>query len=277
MAHHCKRNRSSLPRKVLGWIALLVVAAVPVAALAEDAALPSGEELMDRYVEALGGREAMEKHVNCKSTGKMTMVGIGLEGTIESWAAKPNKTFVTVEIEGMGKIERGTAGDVAWELSPFTGPRILEGDERDFMLRESTFNGQLEWSDQYEKVQCVGTETVGGLECYTLELTPPKGKPLTLNLSKETHLPVSMTMSLTTAMGEIPIEMIFEDYKETAGVMTAGKITQKVLTQTIVITAETVEFNVEIPEDRFDLPEEIQELLKKKQSDEKPVSAEQSK
>ena len=250
--------------------ALTVAGAILIAsaALAGEADLPTGEELMEKLVAAKGGREALEKHTTSITKGAMIIDAIGLKADITSYAAKPDKSYVTIEIVDRGTIERGASGGVAWELSPLTGPRVMEGEERAFMLREAAFHGHLNWRQHYDKVECVGLETVHGHECYTIELTPPDTRPLTLSLNKETCLPARTEFTLATpAAGDISFDTVFENYTETDGVVSAGKITQKVGPQTVIITKHSVEYNVQIPEDRFDLPQQIQALLKENQAE----------
>jgi hypothetical protein len=52
------------------------------------------------------------------------------------------------------------------------------------------------------------------------------------------------------------------DYKEFDGVKVPGKLTRELPTMIVALTIDSVEFNAEIPEDRFNLPAEIQSMMK---------------
>jgi hypothetical protein len=53
------------------------------------------------------------------------------------------------------------------------------------------------------------------------------------------------------------------DYKEQNGVTAPRKVHQKALGQEFLITINQVEYNVDMPKDRFDLPAEIKALAAK--------------
>jgi hypothetical protein len=94
-------------------------------------------------------------------------------------------------------------------------------------------------------------------------LTPNEGKPETQYYDKKSNLLVKMTMTAVTQMGEIPTETLVSDYKEQNGLLSPRKIRQKVLGQEFDITIAQIEYNSDIPKDRFDLPNEIKALAKK--------------
>jgi len=70
--------------------------------------------------------------------------------------------------------------------------------------------------------------------------------------------------TLTPTMGEVASETFLSDYKNEGGVLVPHELRRKVLAQQILTRIESVQFNTEIPKDRFDLPEEVKALLVKK-------------
>ena len=240
---------------------------------AQDQDLPSGEELMDAYVKAVGSSETHKEHKNSKMTGTMAMMG--MKGKMTVYAARPNKFFTSIEIEGIGEIKRGFAEDVAWESS-MMGPRIIEGAERDIMMiQDADFDSQMDWKRQFTDVKCVGLETIEDKEYYQLKMNLKNVGPATMLLTKKTSLPHSMKFVAPTAMGDIPMETLFAEYKTFDGITSPVRIIQKAASMEIVIQFSETKYNVEIPEGTFDLPEEIKLLLEQKaaepESDPKPV------
>ena len=167
-------------------LALAIVLA-PVALIwAQD--LPSAETILNKYVEVTGGRAALEKRHNQVSHGTIEIAAVGLKGNMTLYEAEPNKTHMVAELAGIGKIESGTTGDVAWENNPLQGPRIKTGDEKTEALRDSTFNASLAWKTLYSKVETAGAETVEGHDCYKVVLTPSKGNPTTEYLRQDIRI-----------------------------------------------------------------------------------------
>jgi hypothetical protein len=131
------RRRNFLPSLVLA--ALVCCSRLA----ASDEPLPQAEVILDKFVEVTGGKAAYEKIHNEKFTGTFEFLGKGIKGTITSYRADPNKSYTTVELEGVGTIQDGTDGTTAWQSSSLQGPRVKQGDERAISLREATLRGPL--------------------------------------------------------------------------------------------------------------------------------------
>ena len=230
-------------------------------ATAPAADLPSAESILDRYVEVTGGREAYEKRTSEVSHGKMEIGAVGISGELTSYA-KPGLQYVVIELAGVGKIEEGIKDGIAWENSILQGARIKTGEEREATLREAIFNGPIHWREIYPTVETVGIESVNGEDAYRVLQTPAKGNAVTTYYSVESGLVIKTTMTLASQMGDIPVEATMSDYREFGGVLSPTKMIQKAAGQDIAVTVDSVEVNVDIPDERFDLPEAVQALVK---------------
>jgi hypothetical protein len=124
--------------------------------------LPKGETLMDKYIEVTGGKVAYSKMHSQMMTGTMEFPAMGLKGKMTIYSAEPDKQYLEINLEGVGKIQEGSSGDLAWANSAMQGPRLKEGGEKADTLLRNKFNGELNWRDQYKTVETVGTETVEG-------------------------------------------------------------------------------------------------------------------
>ncbi len=244
--------------------AALALAAAPGALEASDKALPSGEKVLDAYVEAIGGKAAHAKLQNRVSKGTLEFAGMGIKAPIISYYARPNKHLTILESDAFGTIKSGTNGDVAWEMSAMQGPTVKTGGERALLLRESIFDAAVHWRKLYPKVECVGTEAVDEQPCYKVIATPEEGPEETRYYDKESHLLVKTEMTVESTMGEIPLVSYFTDYKKADGVLIAHKVRTVIAgMQEMVTVLDSVEHGVEIPEERFDLPPEIKALVDK--------------
>lgn len=230
---------------------------------AADEPLPKAETILEKYVQVTGGKAAYDKIHSEVSTGAVEFVGKGVKGTMNAWRAEPNKSYVVLDIEGVGKVEEGTNGDIAWEKSALQGPRIKEGEERAVALREADVNSINHWRDHYVKAETTGIETVDDQACYKVVLTPREGKPESRYFDKKTGLLVKTTQTMKSPMGEIPMEGLLSDYRNVDGVLVPHKMQQKALGQEIQMTLKTVQWNADVPKDRFDLPDDVKALAQK--------------
>lgn len=257
------------PHVAAATILLTLGLIAPQQGRAQD--LPSGEQLMEKYIEATGGRAAHENVKSNMSEGTFEMPAMGIKGTIKLWQAAPNLMYTEVDIEGFGKSVEGSTGEVVWENSSMMGPRVKTGEERDIGLRAATLHADLKWRDIFEKVEVIGVEKVDDKECYKVIRTPKVGKPETAYYDKETNLPVKVEMIVATAMGELPSTQFISDYKEVGGLLVPHTIRQQMMGQEQLIKFTSVNVNADIPEGRFDPPDAIKQLLAKEKAGDKPT------
>ena len=280
VAGRVERGRRGRVRPYLAVACLLgglsasgvVLAEDKQASQAED--LPKAEVILDKWVEASGGKEALEKIHNRVTKQTFEILGMGVKADITLWVAAPNKSRMALQSQAIGKHEEGTDGTTFWEVSSMQGPRILEGRERAFMQRAAIFSPELHWRELYPKVECAGVEDVEGTSCYKMVMTPAGGDPETWYLNRETHLLAKVEITYPSQMGDILITIVPSDYRKVDGLMISHTSINKLIGQTRIITVTSVEHNVDIPADRFELPEDIKALLEKPDKPEKPKKPE---
>jgi zinc protease len=225
--------------------------------------LPSGEKVFKAYVKASGGEKAYKKIDTRVTKGAMKMPAMGIEGAMTIYSARPNKQFVSISMPGMGEMKSGTDGNVCWETSMMSGPRVKEGVEREMGLREALFDGLLGWKDLFASLECVAEEDVDGVACYKVVATPKTGAVETYYFNKETDL-IHKTLSvMESEMGEIPIEAFYSDYTEVDGIKIAFTLRQMVMGNEMLMITESVEHGVELAADQFAIPADVSGLLEK--------------
>jgi hypothetical protein len=216
--------------------------------------LPSAAEVLDKYIEVTGGKPAYEKLQNQVVSGSVEFIEAGFKGKTAEYRSAPNKVYRVIDLGVVGKIEAGTDGRIAWELSSETGPRIKAGEEGATALREANFNSSLRWRELYDKVELAGEESIESQTCYKIVLTPKDGKPVTQYYDEKSGLLAKIVMTtLTLTMGEVVSETFLADYKNEGGVLVPHELRRNVLSQQILTHIESIQFNTEIPKDRFDL------------------------
>lgn len=239
--------------------ALLLLACGP--AFAQG--LPPAGSLLDRFIEVTGGQAAYDARKSEIAHGTVELAAMGLKGKVTRYAGANDSYRLVMELPGIGTMETGVKDGVVWERSELLGPRIKSGTERAEALREAKLNANARWRELYPKVETTGEEVVDGEECYKVLMTPEEGPAETLYLSKRTGLAKKMTAVASTQMGDIPAEILFQEYKDLGGILTPSKVTEKAAGQEITITIDAVEVNPQIPASRFDLPADVAALAAK--------------
>jgi hypothetical protein len=141
------------------------------------------------------------------------------------------------------------------------GPQIKDGQEKIDFLREATLDKFVRWREVYGSAESAGVETVEGSEAYEVILTPTDSKPQSWFFDRASKLLVKVEITVENPMGVIPVETYLSDYRKIDGVLVPHVAKVVVMGQERVMTTESVEQNVDLPEDRFDLPDEIRALL----------------
>jgi hypothetical protein len=233
------------------------------ASLSMAADMPSGESLLQRYIDRSGGAEAWARAKNMAMSGTVEMPAQNISGTVAIFE-EGEKSFTSMEFAGIGKIEGGFDGETAWENSALQGPRILEGDEKIDAKRAATLSRITAWREVYKSAHTVGSEDLDGKPAWRVEMTPKEGKPETFFFDRDSGLLVRSSAVHTTALGDIAADSTMSDFRTVDGVLTPFTLTEKAMNQTIVMRFASISYNVPLPKDRFDLPAPVKALAAKK-------------
>ena len=241
---------------------VLISFCMTVCANIREEKLPSAEEIIEKYLETTGGKKAHEKIRNVKQEMKVNSVIAGTEYKVFSYKERPNKSYLLSDLGEIGKIKSGSDGDVVWEISPITGTRVLEGEERVAKLLDNQFDGPDAWKVSYNSVKTEGIEDVNGKACYKVVLTPHELSPRVAYYDRESFLIAKYVTKVKTQIGTYKLDVFPEDYKKVGDILSPHKISYFAMGQLVqTITIESIDYNIEMPEGLFDLPEEIKRLV----------------
>ncbi|MEM6994814.1 MAG: hypothetical protein AAF721_30145 [Myxococcota bacterium] len=216
---------------------------------AEKASASPAEQLMADAVAAAGGRAALDAIESFHSRSTLEIEGQRISGTVELWW-KGGDYYAENTMTGIGKTRAWKKGAVMWAEDPISGKRKLEGAE----AKQSAWTGSLSvvgsWKEHFSEAELGPTRTVDGVEVVEVKLS---GNDLeaTLSLDTKTQLPRQMAFQQTTPMGDVPVTMHFEDYREVEGVKIPFRTRTSMTLAEAVQTVESLEINVEVDESRF--------------------------
>lgn len=248
-----------------GAVALAVaMALVPATLPAQD--LPAASELIDRYVEALGGRDVILSQPGSHSRGTFSMPAAGLEATMEIYSSSdPYRSTTIVEIPGMGTVREGYTGEYGWAIDPTMGPRLLEGKELAAARESASNEAAMRDASLFTERTTVELTEMNGEPCYKVRLVWKSGRETFDCYSTETGLLVATEATQSTPMGDIPVVSLVGDYQQFGDVLTPTRVTQQMMGQEQIITIESVEYGP-IPDEQFAPPAAIQTLIEQQES-----------
>ena len=249
----------------LAEILLAASLAAPTLALAQAKAtssLPPAKEVIAKYVKALGGKEAILKYSSTHVKGRSEMPAQGIKGTLEVFAAKPDKLKVKVDLPGVGNVIYGYDGKVGWSIDPILGPMVMDGKRLEQLKKEANYYSTLHDDTDFKSMETLEATQFEGKECYKLKLVRESGDESTEYYDAKTGFLVGLTATQESPLGPVTVTSVASDYKKFGNMMMATKTTQTMAGIQQIMTIESVEYNT-VADSEFELPPQIKALVNK--------------
>jgi len=249
--------RNSLKPRTLLPFCLIVLLAGLTAAVAQttpQATLPSADQVLDKYVKAIGGKAALEKLTSRVSKGTFEMDQLPGPAAEEIDAKAPNKQYMFTDLSGFGQARRGFNGAVGWEDNPQTGMRDITGTELAAMKRDADFYLAIKLRELYPKMTVKGKESVNGHDAYVIEATPQDGAAETMWFDADSGLLVRTEREAETPNGKVTMDVTFDDYREVDGIKLPFVMHVSLGDFAFVIKWSEVKHNLPIDDAKFDKP-----------------------
>lgn len=220
------------------------VAVVPMIAMVQAASaqqtLPAASALIAKYVAVTGG-QAMMNAKSVVTKGGMSMPAAGINGTVEMTQAGSNQMQMVTNIPGMGEVQAGYDGTIAWAADPMQGPRLLSGKELDQVRDEADRRALVRDAQLFSSMSTIADTTMNGERCYEVKLEWKSGRETFDCYSAATGYLVASRSVQTTSMGAVPVISLFNDYKKFGDVTVATKTTMEMMGQQQILTISSIE------------------------------------
>jgi hypothetical protein len=216
--------------------------------------MPTADEIIDKFVEASGGKAAIGKLTSRELKGSFEVPAMSASGNLQIYAKAPNKSLVVITMPAFGTIQEGFDGTVAWEENPQVGLRELSGSELETRKRDLDFHKVLHLKDIYPKRTLKGKEKVGTQEAYVVEVTPSDGNSEKMYFDTQTGLLIRLDVERETPQGKFPIEIRLEDYREVDGVKVPFLMRRILPMVSFDIKIEDVKHDTTIDDAKFKKP-----------------------
>ena len=217
------------------------------------AALPSTDDVLSKYVEALGGAEALKKITSHVVTGTVDIGGVSRGGSFETHAQAPDKALTVIQAHPVGTIQFGYNGKSGWHTN---GKAVtwLKGVDLAVLQREADYFAVLRIKNNFPKISLPGMSKIGYRNVYVLDLQPAAGPLERLYIDAQTYLPVRMNTTRTIGRVSQPVEVYFDDWREIGGVKYPFSISQNSTALKLAFTVKEIRQNVAIDAKLFQAP-----------------------
>ena len=204
-----------------------------------------------RYVTAVGGASAIQKVTSRVLKG--TILANGTETPIEVITKAPNKR---ISITHMRNGESFTAfdGTGGWLGSTGRPAREMSAAESEAAGLDAEFCLAVRLKEIFPQLRPGRPETIGGVECQMLTGMRPGRPPVRLYFDRKSGLLVRMVRYAETALGRMPTQIDYADYRDVEGVKTPFRWTLARPNGRFTIQIAEVKNNVPVDDARFSRP-----------------------
>jgi hypothetical protein len=252
--------------------------------LAQMPGQPSANEILEKYIRALGGADRLASLTSYVATGtSIGFGGFGGGGKVHIFAKSPDKRTTVIEFEaatGRGYSVRSCNGRAGWIKTPLavlaeyemTGTE-LDGARLDAQL---SFPGQIKQvlgnprvslpttiSDLPGPAAQTSADTNVGIgqdrPVYVVQGNGPKGLLATLYFDKESGLLLRLVRYGRTPIGRVPTQIDFADYRDVSGIKFPFRMIFAWLDGRDAIQLNAIQTNVAIDESKFGSPSSVKQ------------------
>jgi hypothetical protein len=239
---------------------------LPVASIPEAiSTLPSVDEVLNKYLAAIGGKAATDLIKSCVVKGTTT-TSRGQVIAYESEQSAPDKgheSFALQNLAGQNcagdsrcEFERVVNGQQGW-LKSGGGVQELVGEQLTDQKLLFPLFGIVKLLDQYASFRVSGRDKIDDRDVYVVSAVRPDNKPERLYFDVESGLLRRRVGYTLTLIGTIPQQTDFEDYRVVEGLRLPFTMKMAFADPgSLSITRKFTEINLNVPVNnlKFEIP-----------------------
>jgi len=216
-----------------------------------QAQAPTVDQILDKYVAAVGGADAIKKVTTRIMTGKI-LAG-GTETPIELFTKAPNMR-VSVSHSPTSASFTAFDGTAGWMGSTGHAARDMSAAESAAAGLDAEFFLGSRVKELYPQLRRGRPETINGAECEVVNGTAPGRPAIRLYFDKNSGLLLRMVRYADTPMGRNPTQIDYADYRDADGVKIPFRWTLSRPVARFTIQIADVKSNIPLDDLKFAKP-----------------------
>jgi hypothetical protein len=226
---------------------------------AKSRPLPSAQQVIAQYVDAIGGHDAIFRHKSMTVEGRFA---IPKQNAILASTAYYHgvKMLYEITLPNGGKYQEGFDGTVAWQMQAGSPPSLSEGDEFQSKERDADMYYPGHELDYFKTMEVVEVTEFEGHNCYHLKGTNNWGKLNEHFYDTRTGLLVGYRFNSAWRGGSGDEIEVFSDYRSFDGWLMPTRSVNKSADGEQVQTTISVSFD-NVADSVFALPDPVKSLI----------------
>lgn len=211
----------------------------------------TAEEVINNYVTAIGGKDAISKIKDLSMTFTGEAQGANLEILIQK--KSPNKFLQSVSVTGMGEVQKQVCDGTKVRASGMQGSEdITDAEKVKAVAMQAVIVPESEYGTMGAKLTYVGKEKVNNADAHKIDVAIGTVK-MTEFYDVASGLKVRQVITAETPMGSQTITSDYMDYKAVSGVKFAHKLNQDLGMMQLALTASKIEANTNLADALFEI------------------------
>jgi photosynthetic reaction center cytochrome c subunit len=214
---------------------------------------PAADQLLDKYISAIGGAEALQKVSSRVEKGTLTAFG-GQHFPVDVYSKAPHKRLSIMHLPN-GDSLTGFDGAQGWLSVPGRMHRMTAAENAAARI-DADLYFPLHVKTLYEKFRVNAGEKIDGHDTYLVVGLKEGQPPLRLYFDKESGLLLRLVRYAETALGRNPTQIDYADYRQENGLKIPFRWTLSRPGNQFTIQVEQLQQNVPVDDARFAPPPE---------------------
>jgi predicted aspartyl protease len=237
-------------RRTIARFAAFTAALALLSPAARAEITPEAQKIVDRYLEATGGKDSFLKITSTHLVGSIE--AFGLKGKVETWSQEPASSRTNTEI-GPLKIMDGFDGTKAWRVDQSGKLMTLDGKELEDAKNNAYFDHEQWLRPGQGGGKVVVVKDSEAKDQDVLEVTAPDGRSQKFYFDRKTAL----VTKIVRKRDQMTVNSTISDYRDAAGRKVPFTIRQQVVEMPmndLTVKVETYETNVAVDAAVFQAP-----------------------
>lgn len=215
-------------------------------------ALPAADQIIDKYIQAVGGAAAVDKVTSRVQKGTINFAG--RQFPVDIVCKEPGKRVSTVHTPGGDSIT-AIDGRAGWVGSPGgRPPRDMDPQEVDAFTFDATLHLPTQLKKMFAQFRVRPAEKIGGHEVLQVIGLNAGKPPMRLFFDKESGLLVRSVRYADSPLGRNPTQVDYSDYRAQDGVTLPSKWTVARPLGRFTIQVTEIQQNVPVDDSKFAKP-----------------------
>ncbi|HSE18197.1 MAG TPA: hypothetical protein VLB46_14165 [Pyrinomonadaceae bacterium] len=211
------------------------------------------DQILQRYEQALGGREAIDSVTSQHMKGTFQLSRMA--GNVEAWRKDPDKTLVVVEFPQLGTLKKGFDGQTRWAQTPAGTVTDSSPQEIAELDRDAEVYSAGKIKSAFDTLKLDNKARLNGRDVYVIEGKPHRGPAEKLFFDVESGLLVRWDMARRQeGRGTVFVKVHLEDYKEVGKLKVPFKVRFAFESFTFLVQVNELEYNIPIDDAVFRKP-----------------------